>query len=68
LAVGLALSEEVLKDRGAYRVHGGGFAGTIQAFVPDDLLEAYISLMESVFGNGCSYVLKIREAGGVMIR
>ncbi|MDO4192418.1 MAG: galactokinase family protein [Erysipelotrichaceae bacterium] len=68
LAVGLALSEEVLKDRGAYRVHGGGFAGTIQAFVPDDLLESYISLMESVFGKGCSYVLRIREAGGVMIR
>ncbi len=68
LAVGLALTDMVLKERGASRVHGGGFAGTIQAFVPEDLLAGYITTMESVFGKGCSYVLQIREEGGICVR
>jgi galactokinase len=67
LAVGLALSEQLLNGRGAFRVHGGGFAGTIQAFVPNDLSEAYQKRMESVFGQGCCYVLQIRAEGGIKI-
>ena len=59
-----ALSEELLKDRGAWRVHGGGFAGTIQAFVPDELLDRYIALMSAVFGETSCYVLSIRPVGG----
>ena len=47
--------------------YGGGFAGTIQAFVPQKDTESYIALMESVFGEGCCYVLSIRECGGTEI-
>ena len=68
LSLALAVSEELLKGKGAWRVHGGGFAGTIQAFVPNKDTEAYIALMESVFGKGCCYVLSIRECGGTEIR
>ena len=64
VSLGLALSEELLKDRGAWRVHGGGFAGTIQAFVPNELLEQYTALMSSVFGSDSCYVLSIRPVGG----
>ena len=64
VSLGLALSEELLKDRGAWRVHGGGFAGTIQAFVPDELLDRYIALMSAVFGEASCYVLSIRPVGG----
>ena len=67
VALALAISQQVLEGRGAWRVHGGGFAGTIQAFVPLDLLEAYKSAMESVFGAGTCYVLSIRPVGGVEI-
>ena len=67
IATALALSESLLQENGAYRVHGGGFAGTIQAFVPQKDTESYIALMESVFGEGCCYVLSIRECGGTEI-
>lgn len=67
LAVGLALSENFLKEEGAWRVHGGGFAGTIQAFVPIAKASDYIHLMESVFGKGCCYALQIRSVGGVEV-
>ena len=67
VAAALALSEEVLGRKGACRVHGGGFAGTVQAFVPDDLADTYISTMESVFGSGCCYTLRIRDCGGIRI-
>lgn len=67
VALALAVSQQVLEGRGAWRVHGGGFAGTIQAFVPLDLLEAYKSAMECVFGAGTCYVLSIRPVGGVEI-
>ena len=49
------------------RVHGGGFAGTIQAFVPEKKLEAFKAEMERVFGEGSCYVLSIRPVGGVQI-
>jgi len=67
LSVALCMSEDILKGRGAWRVHGGGFAGTIQAFVPNDLLEEYKSVMESVFGNGSCHVLIIRPVGGTRV-
>ena len=57
----------VLKGKGAWRVHGGGFAGTIQAFVPNDLLEEYISTLEHVFGEGNCHKLFIRAKGSVKV-
>ena len=67
LSLALAMSEEILKGRGAWRVHGGGFAGTIQAFVPNDMLDEYKSTIESVFGKGSCYVLIIRPVGGTLV-
>ncbi len=61
LAIALFLSQQVLMGEGASRVHGGGFAGTIQAYVPLRLVDKYISKMESVFGKGCSSVISIRN-------
>ena len=67
LSLALLLSEELLSKRGAWRVHGGGFAGTIQAFVPDELLEKYTSSMKALFGEKCCHVLSIRPVGGAKI-
>ena len=67
LALALALSEQLLGGRGAARVHGGGFAGTIQAFVPDDMLNVYTRGMERVFGDGTCRVLEIRNTGAAVI-
>ena len=67
LAIALNASEEMLKGRGAWRVHGGGFAGTILAFVPDSLLESYVAKMDSIFGNGAAAVLGIRNVGAIEI-
>lgn len=67
LSLGLAISERILKGKGAWRVHGGGFAGTIQAFVPEDLLEEYRRSVEAVFGQGKCHVLSIRPIGGVCV-
>jgi len=66
ISLALCISDGVLKDRGAYRVHGGGFGGTIQAFVPNDLLAAYRQTMDGVFGEGACKVLNIRADGGVV--
>jgi galactokinase len=63
VSLALALSEIVLKGEGAWRVHGGGFAGTIQAFVPQRLLDKYINTLEHVFGNGACRSLFIRQKG-----
>lgn len=67
LSLALALSEKLLKGKGAWRVHGGGFAGTVQAYVPFDLLEQYKTEMEAVFGEGSCYVLSVRTAGGTCV-
>lgn len=67
LSLALAVSEELLKGKGAWRVHGGGFAGTIQAFVPNDMLDIYKSTMESIFGEDTCYVLTIRPVGGTQV-
>jgi len=68
LGVALALSEIILKDVGAWRVHGGGFAGSIQAFVPDDVVEDYISRMETVFGEGSCHRAIIRPIGTTLVK
>ncbi len=67
LSVALCMSEDILKGKGAWRVHGGGFAGTIQAFVPNDILDEYKTAMESVFGEGNCHVLIIRPVGGTRV-
>ena len=63
----LSLAERLLGGRGACRVHGGGFAGTIQAFVPLDMLEGFKAEMERVLGAGMCHVLTIRPVGGVRL-
>ncbi len=67
VVLGLYTAERILNGRGACRVHGGGFAGTIQAFVPDDLLDEFISEMEHLFGEGSCYNLYIRPVGGTKV-
>lgn len=67
VALGLTLSEKILKGKGAWRVHGGGFAGTIQAFVPEELLDDYVNILESVFGEGNCHKLFIRPKGSIKI-
>ena len=64
VAVALALCEHFLNGRGAYRVHGGGFAGTVQAFVPSDILDSFVAGMDSILGAGACHVLSIRPQGG----
>ena len=65
VALSLALCEHYLAGRGAYRVHGGGFAGTVQAFVPFDLLDSFRAGIDAVLGEGACHVLSIRPQGGV---
>ena len=67
MAVTLAVAERALKSRGACRVHGGGFAGTIQAFVPLDSLEAFRAETEGALGAGSCHVLSIRPVGGTVL-
>ena len=67
VSLGLALSEMVLKGRGAWRVHGGGFGGTIQAFVPDSALDEYVSVLEHVYGEGKCHKLFIRKEGAIKV-
>ena len=65
VSVALALSERILGKEGACRVHGGGFAGTIQAFMPDALVDTYKQEIEKTFGKGACYVMKVRKYGGI---
>ena len=65
VAVSLALCEHYLQGRGAFRVHGGGFAGTVQAFVPFDLLDSFRAGIDAALGQGACHVLSIRPQGGV---
>ena len=67
MALALALAEKLLGGRGACRVHGGGFAGTIQAFVPLDALEHFRCGMEAVLGAGSCHILSVRPEGGVLL-
>ena len=67
LSVALATAERILKGKGAWRVHGGGFAGTMQAFVPNDMLDEYTNEMKAIYGEKSCYVLSIRPVGGVKV-
>ena len=67
VSLALAISEDFLGDNGVSRVHGGGFAGTIQAFVKNDIVIEYQKIMDKVFGQGACSVLKIRKYGGMKV-
>ena len=67
VAVALALCETYLKGQGAFRVHGGGFAGTVQAFVPLDMLDSFKASIEKVLGENSCHVLNIRQQGGIRV-
>ena len=67
VSIALAISETVLGDNGACRVHGGGFAGTIQAFVKNEAVAEYKATMDKVFGEGACQILKIRKYGGMKV-
>ena len=67
VSVALGMSEIILQDEGVCRVHGGGFAGTIQIFVKHDFVNEYKQRIEKVFGEGSCYVLNIRKYGGIKI-
>ena len=67
VSLALALSEAVLVDNGVCRVHGGGFAGTIQAFVKNEVVKEYQKYMNQIFGEGACSVLKIRNFGGLQV-
>lgn len=68
LPLAIALTKKFLKGKGACRVHGGGFAGTIQCYIPTGILADYKEMIESVFGNGSCCVLNIRPVGGYEIK
>ena len=67
ITLGLWMSEQILGGKGASRVHGGGFAGTIQAFVPKEMEEQYCAKMDALFGSGSCQKLRIRTVGGVQV-
>ena len=68
LSLALCITEEFLRGTdGVCRVHGGGFAGTIQAFVPTELTEAYAKKMNGIFGDGACHILSVRKAGACRI-
>lgn len=68
VAVALAMCDLFLHGRGAYRVHGGGFAGTVQAFVPLDMLDQFKANIDASLGNGKCHVLSIRAQGGIRVK
>ena len=67
MSIALAVSDSILKENGVSRVHGGGFAGTIQAFVKNAAVSEYKTAMDNVFGEGACSVLKIRKYGGMKV-
>lgn len=67
IPLAIAMSKKILNGRGAVRVHGGGFAGTILAFVPHDLVEEYKNTMDNIFGKDACLELRIRPVGGIKI-
>ncbi len=67
VALTLALCGELLGDTGAYRVHGGGFAGTVQAFVPLEMIDSFKADTEKVLGKDMCHILSIRPAGGIRL-
>jgi galactokinase len=68
LSLALCLTEEFLRTHGgACRVHGGGFAGTIQSFIKNEDVDAYVELLDSVFGKGAVMPLFVRPLGAVKL-
>lgn len=67
LCLALSLTEMFLKGDGACRVHGGGFAGTIQCYIPSDKIDEYAKMINGVFGDGSCCILNIRSKGGCEI-
>ena len=67
VSLALALSDIVLGGEGAWRVHGGGFAGTVQAFVPNTLVDRYVQTLEHTFGEGKCHKLFIRPQGAIKV-
>lgn len=67
ISLALNISESILDGKGAHRVHGGGFAGTVQAFVPVDMVDTYKEEIEKVFGKGSCSILTIRPCGPVKV-
>lgn len=65
--IALSLCDVLLDGRGAFRVHGGGFAGTVQAFVPLDMLESFRDAVDNAIAEGCCHVLSIRPVGGAVV-
>ena len=65
VAFALALCDSLLRGKGAYRVHGGGFAGTVQAFVPHHMLDGFKDAVEACLGKGFCHVLNVRPYGGI---
>ncbi len=68
LSLAIALTKRFLGDKGACRVHGGGFAGTIQCYIPTEMLTDYKTMIESAFGLGSCSVLTIRPVGGYEVK
>ena len=67
LSLALCMAEAMLKDTGAWRIHGGGFAGTTLNFVPLGQVESFVAAMQRAFGENACYVLNIRPAGAAVI-
>lgn len=68
ISLALCLTEGMVGKSGAFRVHGGGFGGTIQAYLPSDRCNAYCAAMEKIFGEGCSFILSVRNYGPIRIK
>ena len=67
LSLALCIAEEQLNGKGAWRIHGGGFAGTTLNFVPAEQVKSFVSIMENAFGKGCCHVLNIRPEGAAYL-
>ncbi|MEG0691706.1 MAG: hypothetical protein RR444_01335 [Oscillospiraceae bacterium] len=67
VSMALCLTEQILGSDCVCRVHGGGFAGTIQAYVKADQLDSYVNFMENILFKGCCYVLNIRPLGSIKV-
>lgn len=67
-ALALHLTERMLGEKGAWRIHGGGFGGTVQAYLPSTMTDPYIKEMERIFGEDCSFALQIRPVGPIRIK
>ena len=67
MSIALGASESILQNHGVSRVHGGGFAGTIQVFVENSYVEEYRKRIDQIFGRGSCHVLKVRQQGGIKV-